>query len=53
MQTKPAYGTGKELGVGLGLALCKEYVDLQNGRIDFETNTKHGTRFFIFLPLVI
>ncbi|MBC7653579.1 MAG: HAMP domain-containing histidine kinase [Oligoflexus sp.] len=53
MQTKPAYGTSKELGVGLGLALCKEYVDLQNGRIAFETDTKYGTRFFIFLPLVI
>ncbi len=51
MQTKPASGTNNEMGVGLGLALCKEYVELQNGKISFETNAKTGTRFFIFVPI--
>ncbi len=53
IQTKPSYGTNKELGVGLGLALCKEYVDLQNGRIDFETDSESGTKFFVYLPMAI
>lgn len=53
MQTKPASGTDKEMGVGLGLALCKEYVELQNGRIAFETDAEIGTQFFVFLPLVL
>ena len=51
IQTKPAYGTNKEIGVGLGLALCKDYANLQNGRIGFETDATIGTQFFIHLPL--
>ncbi|OAQ38231.1 histidine kinase [Pedobacter psychrophilus] len=51
IQTKPAYGTNKEVGVGLGLALCKEYVDLQNGRIDFISDEATGTQFFVYLPI--
>jgi two-component system sensor histidine kinase/response regulator len=52
IQTKPAYGTNKEIGVGLGLALCKEYVELQKGKIGFKTDAVLGTQFFIHLPLV-
>ena len=50
MKTKPAYGTGNEKGLGLGLVLCKEFVELQDGSISFESNTGKGTTFYINLP---
>ena len=41
------YGTNKEKGVGLGLILCKEYTELQNGRISFRCRPGSGTEFTI------
>ncbi|MGD8777504.1 MAG: response regulator [Ignavibacteria bacterium] len=37
-------------GVGLGLSLVKKYVDLQKGKIFFESEVNKGTRFTIMLP---
>lgn len=44
------YGTNNEKGVGLGLVLCKEYTEAQNGKIWFENNHISGTSFFVELP---
>ncbi|PTS97138.1 two-component sensor histidine kinase [Pedobacter sp. HMWF019] len=39
------YGTSNEKGVGLGLILCKEYTEMQNGRISFSSVPGNGTTF--------
>ncbi len=39
------YGTNNEKGVGLGLILCKEYTEMQNGRISFTSIPGNGTTF--------
>ena len=43
------FGTKNEKGVGLGLLLCKEFTELQNGKIWFESNPGKGTSFYISL----
>lgn len=48
---KSTFGTQNEKGVGLGLSLCKEFTELQNGRIRFESEPGKGTRFFISFNL--
>jgi two-component system sensor histidine kinase/response regulator len=52
IDTKPEYGTNKEKGVGLGLVLCKEFIEKQNGRIDFESTPGEGSTFNIFIPAI-
>lgn len=44
-------GTEKETGTGLGLILCKEFIDKHNGRIWAESEKGHGSQFIIQLPL--
>lgn len=39
-------GTNKEKGSGLGLNLCKEYVEKHGGSIWFETELNNGTTFY-------
>jgi len=51
IKAEPEYGTNHEKGVGLGLVLCKEFIEHQNGRIGFESNLNLGSSFFIFIPL--
>ncbi len=48
---KSTFGTQNEKGVGLGLSLCKEFTELQNGTIRFESEPDKGTRFFIRFKL--
>jgi two-component system sensor histidine kinase/response regulator len=48
----PAYGTANEKGVGLGLQLCREFVEHQHGHISVESKPGEGSRFIIELPLV-
>jgi len=43
-------GTGEEKGTGLGLILCKELVEKNNGRIWVESKLGEGTTFFFTLP---
>nr|WP_067057823.1 HAMP domain-containing sensor histidine kinase [Mucilaginibacter sp. L294] len=51
INAEPDYGTNNEKGVGLGLTLCKEFVERQNGRIDFESTPGRGSSFFVFIPV--
>lgn len=43
-------GTHGELGTGLGLILSKEFTELNNGTIWFESELNQGTTFFIKFP---
>ena len=46
IKSEAAYGTNNEKGVGLGLVLCKEFIERQGGRISFESTEGLGSRFF-------
>lgn len=50
--TIPAYGTANEKGVGLGLILCREFMERQGGRISVQSTLGKGSVFTIELPLV-
>ncbi len=44
-------GTNKEKGTGLGLILCKEFIERNNGRIHAESIEGSGSWFYFTLPL--
>ncbi|PKP34175.1 MAG: hypothetical protein CVU00_07970 [Bacteroidetes bacterium HGW-Bacteroidetes-17] len=43
-------GTNNEQGTGLGLLLCKEFIEMNNGNISVESGIGKGSRFTISLP---
>ncbi len=45
-------GNGKHSGLGIGLALVKELVEVQNGHVEAESDLGAGTTFRITLPYV-
>ncbi len=44
-------GTNKEKGTGLGLIICKEFIEKQNGKIWAESKIGTGSSFHFSLPL--
>lgn len=48
-ESKP--GTSNEKGTGLGLILCKEFIELNKGKIWFENNSTTGATFFVSIPI--
>jgi len=50
---KSTYGTAGEKGLGLGLQLVHEFVEMNGGSIDVETAESMGTTFIVRLPLPI
>lgn len=43
-------GTGNEKGTGLGLLLCKEFVEMHNGAINVKSQLGKGSEFNVELP---
>jgi two-component system, sensor histidine kinase and response regulator len=44
-------GTNNEKGSGLGLTLCKEFVEKHGGRLSFESREGEGTTFMFSIPI--
>ncbi len=44
-------GTEKEKGTGLGLILCKEFVEKNNGKIWVDSKLGSGSSFHVLLPI--
>lgn len=51
LKAKSTFGTNNEKGVGLGLILCKEFTELQNGTISFTSVPEKGTSFMVSVPV--
>lgn len=45
-------GTSGEESTGLGLILCKDLIEMNNGKIWFESEIETGTTFYISLPYI-
>ena len=44
-------GTDHEIGTGLGLILCKEFVEQLGGKIRVDSQIGQGTTFTLTLPI--
>ncbi|NUM72533.1 MAG: hybrid sensor histidine kinase/response regulator, partial [Ignavibacteriaceae bacterium] len=46
-------GTANERGTGLGLILCKEFIEENGGNVWFESEQGKGTTFYFTVPLAL
>jgi signal transduction histidine kinase len=44
------YGTAKEKGTGIGMLLCREFIELNNGEFWVESEWGEGSRFYFTIP---
>jgi len=44
------YGTSNEKGMGIGLLLCKDFIERNGGSIWFESELEKGSTFYFTLP---
>ncbi len=51
LNASATYGTNNEKGIGLGLLLCKEFTEKQQGNIWFESEFDKGSVFYVSLQL--
>jgi signal transduction histidine kinase/Tfp pilus assembly protein PilF len=51
MFVKISAGTGQEKGNGLGLILCKSFIQMMNGRMTVTSSVNNGATFTVMLPL--
>ena len=51
--TRSRWGTKGEKGIGLGLLLVHEFVELNQGRIEVESEEGTGTTFKVYVPLSV
>jgi two-component system, sensor histidine kinase and response regulator len=49
-RTRSRMGTSNEAGTGIGLLVCKEMVELNNGRLWAESSEGTGSSFYLALP---